>query len=393
MVKSDPGASFTETCSPSAGYTGVLGQDDGVPENSFAGDASADITYKATAYPVTIDIIGGVGPTDSKHFLIGQQVYATLNKGGLPDFPTDTYNWSVDGGKPFDNYSANVGSAHYYPLFSTQPNTGQSVLCYFAKPDPSVTFTCNANLAGQSITVTKQIRTEKPSSEVAVEIGSVQDEGDLSNPYGMILTGLSLPNNPGIHDIGIRWTNNVLTPIVFSTPAPNILDPTAVDPGQWNWTQLTIPGRQIIDGGVTEQIALMNTTPPTKIYGLECLDNVYPYSTSVGQPFGSDGWYPADNSPNGDSDAPEQTFPFSASVTEVNVLDSFRDYLMYLPPGGNSVVVPLKRVKWFWKGNGSQSDNVWSTSGEDAQWSFDGDFPDHPEWNFAYVNNSSNFVP
>ena len=65
---------------------------------------------------------------------------------------------------------------------------------------------------------------------------------------------------------------------------------------------------------------------------------------------------------------------------------------MYLPPGSDSVVVPLKRVDWFWQFDAIQSGGTWTLSGADAQWSFGEDFPDHPEWE-GYIGMNSLYWP
>ena len=335
------------------------------------------VGVSVTPFPLLLDIYGGIGSTSTKHFMIGQSVYAALNKGNLPDLPTDTYSWSVAGGKPFDNYAAFTDHATYFPLFSTQPNTGFSMACYFAKPDIA-TFTCQANLMGLPITLTKDVILEKPSAELSVQIGSVVDDGNASNPSGITL---ALPGYVGT--VGIKWTGNILTPSGFDGYE---------DVGQWNWTQLVISKRQQIINGQVQQVALDNTDPATSIFGVQCLDNFYPYADT-------DGWYPADGTDNGNSDAPNAPFTSDASVTQIDTLDSFHDYLMYLPPHNNvvppsdSVVVPLKETSWFWQGQGLQAGGIWTTSNKNAQWGFDGDFPDHPVWTFPLINDEVVFAP
>ena len=297
--------------------------------------------------------------------MIGQSVFAILNAGGLP---SASYNWTVSGGNPFDNYAAFNDHATYSPLFSTQPSTNQSVYCYFAKPEKA-TFTCQGNVMGFPVTATRDVLLEKPSAELSVEIGSVVDFGDPNDPSGILLAF------PGRTDKGISWTGNILTPIGFCLYE---------DVGQWNWTQLAVPGRQEVQNGQVKKMMLDSTYPSTPIYGVECLDNSYPYAGE---------WYPADGTDNGSSDSPGQPFSSDASITEFDVMDVFHDYLMYQPPGSDSVVVPLKKVTWFWQGKGTQTGGIWSTSNKNAQWGFDGDFPDHPLWTIQLLNDLTSFGP
>jgi hypothetical protein len=321
------------------------------------------------ASSITLDIAGGVGTTDPKEFMIGQSVAASINKGGLPDFPTDTYSWNVDGGNPFDYYYASDSNGTYYPLFSLQDNADSSMSCYFAMYG-TATLTCTMNLAGQSIVLTRSVSPQKPSATLAVEIGSVHIDSTQ-----MLLTNVLYDSGY----VGITWTGNIETPSAFDSGS---------DVGQWNWTQLTIPGRQEIVGGVTKKVALSSTSPVTPVYGVECLDNSYPYGAYNGGI--STAIYDADGNPYSNIDSPGANFDSAAS--EMNNEDSFYDYLMYQPPG-SSVVVPLKAVDWYWKGNATQSGGVWSTSNESAEWSFGDDFPDHPVWTLLLGNDWTDFAP
>lgn len=339
------GPTVTLTCNPSSSADG----------DTPSSDWTCGVRYSVSVYPITIDISGGIGPTSTKHFMIGQGVSASLNKSGLPDFQTDTYNWSVSGGNPFDNYVASNSSASYYPLFSIHLNGGPSMSCYFAKPD-TATFTCQANLAGQSVTVTRDIILEKPSAELSVDIGNVESKGS----YVQLIRNEA--GAGGGNAVGIQWTGQVLTPSGFSDGNGDL--------GQWNWTQLITQQRKRLYLGSWEFMKSHTVTPPDT-YGLEFLDGEYPYGSF---------WYPADDTPNGNADSPLESLPNDPDYTEVNAHDSFRDYFMYLPPGSDSVVVPLKRVNWYWQFDATQSGGTWSLSGVDAQWSFDGDFPDHPVW-------------
>ena len=353
------------TLSASVSSTAATPTDDS-PSGTEAG---ADTDYAVSAWPITLDISGGVGTTDPIQFMIGQNVAASVNKHGLPDFPSDTYSWSVDGGNPFDYYYTYTSNGTYYPLFSLQDNSDSSMSCYFAEYG-TATFTCTMNLAGQSIVLTRGVSTQKPSATLAVEIGTVHI--DLAQ---MLLTNVA----DGSGYVGIKWTGNIETPSAFDSGS---------DVGEWNWTQLVTPGRQEVVGGLTAQVALNDTSPVTPVYGVECLDNSYPYGALNGGI--STAIYNADGNPYSNHDSPSQNFVGAASV--MNNEDSFRSYLMYQPPA-SAIVVPLKAVEWYWKGNAAQSGGVWSLSDTDAAWSFGDDFPDAPEWSILLRNDSIVYVP
>lgn len=212
----------------------------------------------------------------------------------------------------------------------------------------------------------------KPSVSLSVQIGSVNDAyGAAGDVDGIQLGGVTV----GSVTTGILWTGNVLTPIGFTGGDD--------DYGQWNWTQLDTDFHKRLKGGVWETSVLNNTQPPTSISGITCLDNSYPYNL----------WYAANGTDQNEGDSPSEALDNDTSIMEIDVLDSFQDYMMYLPPGEDSAVVPLKRIKWFWQAKCVQSGGLWATSYKDAQWSFDGDFPDHPVWNIDLLNNALGYAP
>ena len=321
--------------------------------------------YTLSVANVGVDITGGIGLA-TRHFMIGQWVYAALDKGNLPNLSTDSYSWSVSGGKAFDNYAAFNDHAQYLPLFSTQSSTASYMSCYFAKPEKA-TFTCQANVMGLPVTVTRDVLLDKPSVELAIQMGTVDDLPDSPNPSYVELRRLYkneiLPDSDAA---GIEWTGNVLTPIVYNGYE---------DVGQWNWTQLVTSMRQVQAGAVWEKIAVGAWGNYKSVYGVQGLDGTYPYAY----------WYPADGTDNGNADSPNQLLDSTYNVVSVN--DSFQDYLMYLPPGSNSVVVPLKETDWFWQAHATNSAGVWATSNKNAQWGFGNDFPDHPVWTWAMPTN------
>ncbi|MDQ2800813.1 MAG: hypothetical protein M3Y13_14375, partial [Armatimonadota bacterium] len=71
------------------------------------------------------------------------------------------------------------------------------------------------------------------------------------------------------------------------------------------------------------------------------------------------------------------------AIRAKDIQDGFNDYLMYQPPGVGSIEVPLKEADWFWETHAAKdATGAWSTSGENAQWSFGDDFPAFPTWTF-----------
>ena len=106
-VKSNPGASFTLTCSPSS--TATTTQDGAY--------ASASVSYKATISPVTINLAGTTPDSSGNlNILVGQHCTASLV--GIPSGCTvSNYQWSVTG-TTFQTWSSDtpaVGGNSYNP--------------------------------------------------------------------------------------------------------------------------------------------------------------------------------------------------------------------------------------------------------------------------------------
>jgi hypothetical protein len=298
--------------------------------------------------------------------LIGQQFSATL---GTPLTPT-SWNWTVNGGSPFKNWVASDSSAVYTPLGS---ETGYSLVCYFAKPD-SVTVSCAAHLAvpsgaspsgGLDVTATQTLTTEKPSAQLDITIGTVTNLPSLTNPTDVQLQQVySYPPSGDAH--GITWRGTITTPAAYVTSG---------DYGSWNWTQLMTASRQEKNNGAYWQFAVDTTTPPRVINGTQVLDGMYPYWYD---------WYPSDGTRTGNSDSPAQPLDPSNAIREYDVSDSFKDYLMYQPPGSGSLPVPLQENDWYWQFQATKdASNAWSTGSKNAQWGYIGDFPAFPQWTFC----------
>jgi len=350
------------------------------PFTSLAQTPGAEVvaSFSVTPTPITLSPTGGIGPNSAKSLLIGQQFGASLNSGSLTQ---TSWNWTVSGGSPFKNSVASDASAVYTPLGS---ETGSTLTCYFAKPG-TATVNCAAHLAlpagsvpagGLDVTVTQTITVEKPSALLDVAIGTVTDLPSSTNPTDVQLQQV-YRYPPDGYAYGITWRGTITTPSAYVTSGAY---------GSWNWTQLMTASRQEKNNGVYWQFAVNTTTPPTRINNTQVLDGMYPYWNE---------WYPSDGTRTGNSDSPAQPLDPSNAIREYDVSDSFKDYLMYQPPGSGSLPVPLKESGWYWQFQAlKDASNAWSTGGKNAQWGFVGDFPSFPVWTFcASVGNLTYVSP
>jgi len=351
------------SCSPSAAYNMSC-----YPAFGSYAAGAASISYTAAAYPVTVNLTGGIGLSTTKHLLIGQQLTATLSSGPLTQ---TSWSWGASGGEPFKNYTASDSSATYTPLGY---ETGSQLICYFSQPSSSASVSCTAHLAvptgsspasGLDVTATQSLTIEKPSAVLDVSCGSVTDLPTATNPTGVQLQQIYTYPQSGSAE-GISWSGTITTPAAYVTSG---------NYGSWNWTQLITAQRQQKNNGVYWQFAVNTTTPATIINGMSVLDGNYPYGYF---------WYPSNGVAAGNADSPYQPLDASTAIREYDVSDSFNDYLMYLPPGSGSLPVPMKRSSWYWDFQAlKDNSNNWSTSGMNAQWGFVGDFPAFPTWTFC----------
>jgi hypothetical protein len=352
------------------------------PFTSLAQASGAEVvaSFSVTPIPITLSPSGGIGPNSAKSLLIGQQFGGSVNSGTLSQ---TSWNWTVSGGSPFLDYVAADGGAVYTPF---TPPTGATMGCYFAKPTTSVTVSCAAHLAlpsgafpaaGLDVTVKRTLTIEKPSDQLNIVIGSVNAEPGL--PFGTPPTFVELEQypqtTPSPNACGIQFQGTI------TTPAAYVL---SNDYGQWNWTQLVTTSRQEKNNGTYWQFAIKTNNSTTIINGRQVLDGGYPYGS----------WYSANGVQDGNTDSPVQDLSSDPAIREYDVSDSFDDYLMYQPPGANSLPVPLKETDWYWTFQAlKNASNVWSVSGRNAYWGFVADFPAFPTWNLYAPDGCLTYVP
>ena len=218
--------------------------------------------------------------------------------------------------------------------------------------------------------VDRQCGVNKPNATLAAYVGSVSLVG---NPLNAIKFGGQIDvNYPD--EVGIIYSSRVTTPPDF----------TILGTGGWNFVQLITPNRHWVLNGTPQQMAKN---------GYLCLDSRYPYDPGpFGQHPGQAGFYPANGSPGRAADGPSSGLAISSGdLDRVDVADGFGTWLMYLPPGGDSRYVPLRKFGWYWHGAANRDPNrtppwLQTTPTDNCGWGFDGpEYPDHPEWQHLLI--------
>ena len=125
------GASFEVTVEPSASASDDQG-----------GTCGVSVIVSCT--PVRITLSGVKDQEKDRTLMIGAKLVATLVVEGLGTTgPTNTFAWSVSGGKPFADYDTTKATNQYTGWSS--PNAASTTI-YYAKPDEPSTITCTATL-------------------------------------------------------------------------------------------------------------------------------------------------------------------------------------------------------------------------------------------------------
>jgi hypothetical protein len=160
---------------------------------------------------------------------------------------------------------------------------------------------------------------------------------------------------------GINFVGNVALPA----------DLNGGTPGQWMFLQMGIVNRarwlrpnntlQVLD--MNEEWALDGRINYSPAPGVEGVPN-----TETGENGNSTYWNTgAQSHPTQDTPATEiVALPGDPQPAKVQVGDFYRMYVMFLPPGQNSVWVPLNGIDWYWGGTAvsynpvAGAPNIWA---------------------------------
>jgi len=371
-VKSDPGASFTETCSPSAGYTGEEGQDDGMPENSFQAAASVDITYRAVAYPVIMELPGTKKDSSgSANILIGQGCSAKLTSSPCP---VSDYNWSVSG-TTFQSWTVssnpanttyvdgpgllNIDTPSWY-WNDLEPTTKETVSCTATVTPPT------GEGAPFTVTATKQVTVMRPDWTATGKGGNMQVNTAFPGGNGSNYWLWAGPQPGAIVRGGMIWNATVTSP-----------NPALFGDGSIAIAQIITPDESytVLDAS---QAIITHSEPNNGQTGLDA----FPYPWSLTTPIYVGG------------DAPD--FSLDDHMLSAHLASQFVDYLMFQPPG-SSQWVPLATFNWGTNGNATRPNSGgWAAFGSGSAGSVTpsgSDVPFTKSNSFPSWTQSDPFIP
>ena len=292
------------------------------------------VSCTATISPVTINLTGPIqDSTGYYNILVGQGCTASLS--GIPSGCTvSNYSWSVSGTtlQSWTVYNSTEFGCTAVAISGIGVATNPTVHWYWSDAPGQKTVICTATVTpptGQGnsfqVTATKTVTLAIPTSALAVHPGRVQINNLTQTTYG---TGYALYAGAGNGSSnGIVFTDQVYTPAPF-----------AVGQGSWGFVQIVTPGTFCTPIGGFEE----NCPPPpaTSYNGMMGLDSRVPYA----------GLFPADNTGHGTVDGPGIA-PLSDFYDNYRVNEAYNMYVMYTPPGPDTIAVALTREDWNWQAN------------------------------------------
>ncbi len=347
------------SCTPSSVYNIKCG-----PGVGYYAAGAANAAYKATAYPITISLTGPIPDSSgNQNILVGQGCTASVS--GIPaDLLNNTahppvYNWSVSG-NTFQSWSpttpsnpnatpptpANPNASSYVP--GSGPLTNATAHWYWNDPaNKSETVKCTVTLtppAGQgaafSVTVTKNVSVQVPAWTASEIGGYVQVNSHCPNYTGnAFYAGPTATERASGQVGGMNWSANVMSSALFAS-------------GTLTLVQLVTPQLSYVTNTGVSVPGVTHNDPENGLYGL---DTRYPYTWET------QGSYqpPYTPVPYTTSDSP--FIGTLNSITSTGMTHLFVDYLLFLPPGSDSKLVPLATNSWSTNGNATiPSTNNWS---------------------------------
>jgi hypothetical protein len=257
--------------------------------------------------------------TSGNSIIVGQQVNLTATV-DTPGIATSNFTWSVSG-YAMSNYvfGSSFSSAQALPLVQTNNAT----ISYYWVSGGQQNVTCSVLLNNGSIATSQAgFTVQRPQQQIGTGTGTV-----TANSGSLAFVG------PGITFLRVGDSN------IYG--GSNYWEQVIVSSSRWR--------KQ--NGGTCFGLSVTNN-----------LDTEHPYSSN----------------PNITDDSPSITF--FTNYLEVAAADNFCMWLMYTPPGTNSVPVPLRAVRWNWSGDAIQTNGVWQLISGSGSAAPDNDTNGFPTW-------------
>ncbi len=354
-VKQLPGTSFTYTCEPSANAFLTEPSTTGLP----AGGVS--VNYSVAAFSCRIRLLGVLNPVTDKRLLIGQQLRATVDLGGLPATGQTQYTWDITGGAPFASYTASTLLATYTGWQSYTETTGVTN-AFFRLPD-DIQITCNVQTATPALAfqLSEDLASESPKKfHKAASMGQMTLMPNSTSPVEFKLFGATYA---GLNPWGMFYDYWVETPSVYG-----------LDVGLWAFVQL------VIDSSTVTTTQGTGFIQPIRGWSL---DHSFPHPYRLG----GGPWFPAgpfSGTLKVHSDRPGVQGISGGGFISLTIDSGFDMYAVYSAPdsaAGSSSHVYLVRQGWTAKGTCTPGSPQWSSQDTGSAFGNLQEHPRHATWN------------
>jgi len=384
FVLTNPGTSFTETCSPSVSITLQPGW-----------TKHCQVEFEVTTYPVTVGLTGPTLSAGTYEALTGTQIVAKLSAA----YTVSGWQWAAPGGGAFKNFSPSATSNQYVTLGASD-YTGSSLTFYDASSE-TISLTCSATVTAPDGTVLAVTGAADPITSVKPTATWGVDPATLPVIVGGTVT--TQPTTIGFYDHsgvdGTYGAGTVWYPVVITVPSPftggtgcfaqtvtpiDTLTRTPTGSGASTYT-LKIPG----PGGtwVSPGTGLDTGWPYPSGFTTDSSGDItgvaasssWTLSGSGTSSIGASGDNPHGQESATDVDSGGMNWQSSS------ISDSFTTWLMYQPTSANSVWVPIMKATWSASGNATGGPASWVATGSYSAPS-PGNASDFPQWSTVIVN-------
>ncbi len=320
---------------------------------------TVNVSYTASAHPVTITPSGTTLVNGAREALTGQQVTATLNAPFQVD--PSSYSWSSGApGNVFKTYNEQATSSQLVPLSHTNGGDySQPSFSFYDAAAEILTVTCNATVIAPDgtqlvVNVQQPVTIVKPT-ETAWTISAT------NTPNGPFYYDYNGNFNP---QYGVQTTWN---PITVTVPSPftggqvclaqlanfNRVDTRVAVNGASN-TYVVTPATQGLDTGFPYRI----------VYQVDAQGHIMTDANGVGLLLSPPQWNVTGSGPSSGAGGDRPVSVCEPALVNGDTggsdwrsstdTDQFDTWTMYRPPavGGQPTVwVPLQTIHWAWSGS------------------------------------------
>ncbi|CEK17391.1 tetratricopeptide repeat protein [Chthonomonas calidirosea] len=362
LLIAHPASHFSVSISPKVVLPSV--------RTDLEGGGFIHIVFQAFVTPIQMKLEGWPETPDGTEFMVGQGIKASIT---ADDLTPQNLQWKIDGDcHPFKAWDINFASA-YHPVARYIPLERKDLTAkelHFYPRTPSrhnqVVCTCDIPLPPDSLPKGGFHHLTITSSDFVV-LHPV-----ITTPFSAWVlhdaannTTTVLDNTGVLGTYGIFFVYGLDGPVPFSQPESGVFPSLSI-------CQIIQPKRRYILAN-----HLISPVPgPDKALDDQIL---FPNGTLLPMAIGLP--YPFFDAP---SIAPP---PNASNIAEIEVNDTFHDYLLFQPLGG--CPIPIQEITWQWQAHAVRHNNRWSLLPHSRlSWRISPYYPQLPQWSQRVTRQS-----